>query len=246
MSAVGALGAFLTTLGRGKDDRRKEALAERLQKEAEERREQYDKNKEDRTYQRDLKKVAGPPKFIKGENGAVEKVYYNSEGSVIKREAAAPSEVEEYQMGVNKDKLGLSSLEADIGYKGALTDEARARAADAPLDRALKRENLESMITSRRETTDIRRQEAEDRQAARDGKDKPKDTSLPGLTNYLIDQFGDLKEQYTKGDNATMTPDEFRQVAMASIKIAAQKGQDARIIFQDALRRFGKPRVQGK
>lgn len=232
MSALGALGAALTTIGGIRQDKRKEALLERLEKEKEERAEQRQVNREQRDEQRERAKPTGDGEIVTKDDGSLIMRLRNSYGDVVKERPLDKTEVEAYQRGVQKEKISLESLVADVGYKGALTNESNSRVEDAPLERELKRSQIEE-------------NRAQAARAARDPEDKPdpktKDRSLPGLTNYLIDQFADLKKQYTEGQDASMTADEFRQVAMESIKIAAQKRQDARIIFQDALRRFGKP-----
>lgn len=167
--AAGALGAFLTTLGKGKEDRRKEDLMIKLEKEREDQAETRAIAREDRAEGRSLKQVKAT-KLEFGEDGKAFNVSYNANGDVLKKEPASADDIQSHNISQQKEKLGLTSLETDIAYKGALTDETRSRTADAPLDRQLKRQNLESMISARADANDIRRQSAEDKKNGK-GKD---------------------------------------------------------------------------
>lgn len=242
MSAAGALGAFLTTLGKGKEDKRKEDLMIKLEKEKEDTAEQRAIAREDRASARSLKEVKNT-KLEFGEDGKAFNVYYNSNGDVLKKDPASQADVDSFNMGRQKEKLGLTSLETDIAYKGALTDETRGRAADAPLDRQLKRQNLESMIQARADANDIRRSQGKGRRGS-DG--QPVDDSIGTMVNEMIKDSADLQKQYTESSSNPMTADEFRMVAQQSIQEAARGGKDADVVFAQALRNFNKIRADRK
>jgi hypothetical protein len=241
--ALSAAGAGLGVIGQEKakvrDEDRKAKFAEKLERQRLEMQDQYEQNKEKRAEARERLKPTGTPEVHPSADGSMHLIQRNSYGDPVIDRPMDKYEIESFNRDQQKDKLSLDSVVADIGYKHALTNESNARATDAPLDRQLKRENIQSMIDARADAADARKH-------AHDDKGLPTDRSLPGLTSYLIDQFKDLGKQYTDGPGATMTPDEFRQVAQESVRIAAQNKQDARIIFQDALRRYGKPRYGKK
>lgn len=194
MSGMGALGAFLTTYAGVKDDRRKEDLAAKLQKERDDRQDQYDQNREARAEKRDRAKPSGAPTFLANQDGSYTKIYKNSFGDEIKREAATPDEVEDVNMTKQERHAKLEDALMDPKYKQSLIDKTNSDIGDAPLDRQLKRENLESLIQSRADNTTDRRNAEEDR---RKGKVTDEDAATLAQARSMIGKRIQVKDGTT-------------------------------------------------
>lgn len=230
---MGAAGEGLSIVGAEKKENRKEELRQKLEIEKEERGQQYEKNREDRAIARDKAKPDGPPAFTQQTDGTFQKIYKNSYGKELSREPATAAEVEDFNMGQQAKKVTLENLITDGGYKKALTNKANAEVAGMPLDDSLKRREAESRINENNaQASRAMRPDKAD-------KDDEVDDSIGGLTNVLVKEMADLNEAYPDIDAA-----EFRRIAQSSIKAAAKHGRDARVIFEDALRRYKDP--QGK
>lgn len=225
-----AAGAGLSVIGAERKENRKEELALKLEKDREARREQYTINAEDRATAREKAKPAGPPEFLQQADGTFQKIYKNSFGEELKREPATATEIEDFEMGRKARKVSLDNLIVDGKYKGALTAEAEARAADIPETRSLQHRLTESQI---------RENDAQAARAGRPDKSEEFDDSVGGLTNELIKDTADLAKQYTSPESDfPITPDEYRMVAEQAIQEAARMRKDATVVFRAALRNY--------
>jgi hypothetical protein len=226
--AAGALGAFFSSLGASKNEKRKEALMERLQKEAEERADQRDQNREDRALKREQRKVAGNPKFVMKDGGSAENVFYNMEGTEIKREAASQNEIEDYKMTQQERKAKLEDALLGPQYKQSLIDVNKANAADIPARRAAERAESQSRIHEN---------EAQAKYYLNGGSRKPSsiEAAINGDDSAGVEILGKWAEDRGKQmiKDGVMTQYEYDKWLQGIIRTARQFGRDPRQVFEE-------------
>lgn len=227
---MNGVGEALTIVGNErmaeKRENKKMALHEKLKQEEEARAEQRQIRREQREAEREKAKPVGEGRIITKEGGALYRQNVNAYGEPLDERPLDKFEIDQYQRQLRKEEVNIESILANTESARTNAEATRQRMQYEPQKFALESRLTEAQIDNYREPNS---------RAARD--DKPVDDSLGSLTSMLVKEMSDLKEAYSEIDAAT-----FRQIAQESIKNAAARGQDARVIFEDALRRYGKPR----
>lgn len=234
---LGAVGAGMERAGEIKQEDKKTQLANKLEQEREARAEQRQIDREKRQELRDAGKVSRTE--MSSKEGVLYERDYNANGDLINERLADPMKVKQVQQDEQNRALTLEGKLLDL-------DQDKKKLGRMDEEWALDREYKQSAIDENR---------AQAERARRPDKDKnePKDDSLPALTSGLLKEYQDLVKSYIgteitgpDGETREMTMADARDVARESIRFAARDGNDARVVFEDALKRFGKKRTKGK
>lgn len=161
-------------------------------------------------------------------DGVLWEVDYAKNNSTLDTRLASPDKIEAFNLDRDKAK---KSLEADM----LKIDLSRKELADYDADKALSRELTQARIGQAKDTGLAAITRATN---AGSGKSTAP-ASMSEAADALVDNYPDLVRQVTtapSGDTPLLTAAEVQRVAAESVKIAAQRGQDAAAIFRDALR----------
>lgn len=153
MSAVGALGAFLTSLGGSKNERRKEEWLDAKEKEREAREEERAKRKEDREQQLEARRVAKTT--VRKTGDAYREEAVNSFGDVIKVQDANPLDIEKINMDQQKDKVTIEQVLANTESARANAAQTRAETQYLPEKFGLERRLTEAQIANYNEPNHV-------------------------------------------------------------------------------------------
>lgn len=206
-----------------KDEQKKQALMERLEKERREYARQLEIDREARAERREAARVARPRTVEK--DGILFEQDLNSSGDVINERLLDRLNVDRIRNEEQKNKLSIENevLQGDV---------LRAKAKALPLEQALDMEATRANIDQSRASAEASRASARDRDRP-DPRERV-DTSLGGLTDMLLKETQDLREEYKDQISAT----EFRELAAAAVREAARKRVDVRISFPKVLRAY--------
>jgi hypothetical protein len=207
---------------------KKAALAEKLAIEREARAEDRQIARESRAEQR-LATTPDPSNtdFVQEDGAWFERVRSGT-GAVLEKKLAPQNKIDELNLDRDKKKLSIEELLAK-------TAVAKRDLEEYDTDKSLERRVKESQIDRNRDTglaATIR--------AGNSSSSGKAPASLSEAADLLVGKYPDLVKQVSyapAGDEPLLTPAEVQRVATESVKIAAQRGQDAAAIFQDALRR---------
>lgn len=235
---MSGLGDALQMVGGSLMDMGKEKRLEKMRQEQDARAEERDKRKEERAYQRELKKAQGEPRVV-DRGGKKVMQYRNSEGTVVREEEVDAYTLEQLGRQDQKEKLGLDELLQKVELGGK-------KLRDYDTDKALDRRYDEARIAERLAARDenVAQAGAAGRKGLEGTLTNEQEASVGNLTNMLVKETADLKEQYTGGDDPVMTAAEYRDIASKVIIEAGKRGVDPRLSFQNALRGYEAKRAQ--
>lgn len=161
-------------------------------------------------------------------DGVLWEVDYAKNGKELDKRLASPDKLESFNM----DREAASNkLKAD-----ALTIDMNTRKLeDYDEDRGLERAVKQSTIERNRDTGLAAITRATNSSAGK----STAPASLSEAADTLVDSYPDLVKEVTtapSGETPLLSAADVQRVAAESVKIAAQRGQDAAAIFRDALR----------
>lgn len=224
--AFSGIGAGLSTLGAGMDQKRKEELKERLQKEEESRLEQRTIRAEQRQHDEEAKKVK--EKVIRPDaNGAYKEQKVNVFGDVVGEQDANQLEVDAILRNAKKEDASIDNVIAQTGSYNASAEQNRAETKYLPEKFSLESRYTQSQI------------DENNAQAAKYSRPDARtaDTSLPTLTEAMAKEM--------KAYQGELSPELFRTAVREALKAARIAHKDARQVLIDMLPQY-KKKYEGK
>ena len=228
--ALIGLGEGLKQTGSMIHDLNKQKLAEKLEKEREDRAEA----RKIRAEKRDQASY-GETRTFQNDKGVWVQQKFNKAGEPMGEPTIAPSNVADdltTQQETAKANLENAVLQGNV---------LRSDLEYLPEKRDLERREAESQIAYRQGS--LANEARRESRLARGALEKEVAPSFYDAVDQLIKDSADLRAQYTKPDNdgfAPLTPAQYREVVEESVRAAAQRGLDARAVLRGALERVKK------
>lgn len=227
-SVYAGLAAGADYAARQLENKRKEALEERLMRQRAELQNEFDEARAARAEAREAKKVA-KEEIIQDANGNFVRRATNSFGDVLREAPASQMEIDAVNVQRDKDKVALDSARLGMAVNQFKLEHA---AEDFALDQEVKRANIDQS----RASAEASRAAARKRDSESD--DAETNPTLDDAVQELVKDYQGLVEGYVKGDNPTMSAQEVYDVARSSIKEAAKRGKAVGSTFQNALKAY--------
>lgn len=228
MSFWDALAGAAEGFGAAWDFKKKSELAERMEKEREERADQRLKDKEKRQEAKELRTPDPARDQADPERGVIK--LFNKNGDPLGEIPMSEHQREGIQIGRESERVSLDNL-VTTG------DINRTRLEHMPLEFGMKQEahrsRLETDAARRREAA-ARAEAARSRDSASSIEEGPTNTEV---ANQLLEDYADIIEQY-QGDFADFTPEVARRNAERAARAARAQGRDAGAMFYDGLTRW--------
>lgn len=207
-----------------------------------------DKLKEEETIRAEKRKEAKEANTVK-EQRYVNKdgVWYEQDislgtGRPIDERLAPKSKIDELNRNEEKERLAVETATL-------ARDKARREEGYAAEDRALDLDAARAKIAESKADVDLKGAQAGYYRSGGGAGARSAAKEEPVLEDYvedLIDGSPDLREQYTKGKDAPLTPAEFRQLASEHVAAMAGASQDHRKNFNQTIQRYlADKRVKG-
>lgn len=239
---LSGVGAGLSKYGSIKEDRRKEELAQRLEQEREERAEQRKQAAEQREERRNAARVAKTRTVEK--DGVLYEQNINNLGDVLNEQLADKLTIEQVSANRRKQELELTNegLQGDV--RRMQLREAELELGYLPKKYSLEQRVAEANINQSNASAEASLATARDRDRP-DPKERV-DTSLGAMSNQLVGEFDELKEQYAD----VLEPNDFLEAAQEALLAAGRNkrkgitgnGLDARLIYRLTLKKMAERR----